>query len=97
MSPQRAKCMHSYSRQIANLDEQLRKDYQKILRPELSLKQVDLMLEAQWIFIPLTRLYSKAAKPTAGGRGGCGANAALEKIHSQGQLILFENLPFCIA
>ena len=30
------------------------------------------MLEAQWIFIPLMRLYSKAAKPTAGGRGGCG-------------------------
>lgn len=43
------------------------------------------------IFSIYNRLYSKATKPTAGGRGGYEAPG---KTHSYSQFVFFENFPF---
>lgn len=54
------------------------------------------MLEAQWIFIPLMRLYSRLPSPLLVAEVAVGQTQPCEKIHSWGQLVLFGDPPFVL-
>lgn len=41
-------------------------------------------------------LYSRAMRPSAGGRGGRGANTVLEKTHRLEPICCLQTLPLCV-